>query len=187
MIRFRAVMGLLACTAIATWTLGTATAGATAGAGAPTRPRTGASCLTGSWALDLDRLVQEASVTQKLTPSGSVELKFRRGEFSQNYADTLTGETTGPTGTVKVTQEYCGSVFGNYHTTGSAQLDLTDIANTTSMKMTVSVKGIAGEPKLVNPAPGTVSAAVTLAFTCRGNSLQLSVGGPVAQHYTRTH
>ena len=80
-----------------------------------------------------------------------------------------------------------GSVFGKYHTTGSAQLDLTDIANTTSMKMTVTVQGIAGEPKLVNPAPGTMSAAVTLAFTCRGNALQIGVGGPVSQHYTRTH
>jgi len=185
MIRFRAVFGLLVSVAIATAAMGAGAA--TAGASAPTRPRTGASCLVGSWTLDLDRLVQEASVTQKLTPSGAVELKFRRGEFSQSYTDTLTGETTGPSGTVKVTQEYGGSVFGKYHTTGSAQLDLTDIANTTSMKMTVSVRGIAGEPNLQSPAPGTMSAAVTLAFTCRGNALQIGVGGPVAQHYTRTH
>ncbi len=156
-------------------------------AGVPARRRTGGSCLVGSWKLDLDRLVDEASVTRKLTPSGRVELKFRRGEFSQAYFDTLTGETTGPTGTVKVTQEYGGSVAGTYRTTGSAQLDLADIVNTTSMKMTVSVRGIAGEPNLQSPAPGTITNAVTLAFTCRGNALQITVGGPVAQHYTRTH
>jgi hypothetical protein len=152
------------------------------------RARTGSRCLVGTWALDLDRLVQEASVTQKLMPSGSVELKFHNGEFSQSYADTLTGLSTGATGTtIKVTQEYGGAVGGSYHTTGSAQLDLTDIVDTTSMTVTVTVNGVAGPPNTQSPAPGTQTAAVTLAYNCRGNALQMTAGGAVAQHYTRTH
>lgn len=184
MVSVRKVLGVVAAVTAVVFTVGVAPAGAAS----PARPRTGPACLTGSWSLDLERLVEEASVTQKLTPSGTVELKFRRGEFTQGYADTLTGESTGATGTtIKVTNEYGGAVGGSYHTTGRAQLDLSDIVNTTSMKTTVSVNGIAGEPNTQSPAPGTQTATVTLAYTCRGNTLQITTGGAVAQHYTRIH
>jgi len=184
--RLRNVVGAVAIAALATPVL--VAVAAPVGAVTPARPRTGARCLVGSWQLDLDRLVQEASVTQKLTPSGTVELKFRNGEFSQNYSDTLTGETTGATGsTVKVTQEYGGGVIGSYRAPSAGQLDLSDVVNTTAMKMTVSVNGVAGQPNTQSPAPGTMASAVTLAYTCRGNTLQITAGGPVAQHYTRTH
>jgi hypothetical protein len=143
--------------------------------------RRGAACLPGNWKLDLQRLTSEASVTQTLTASGSVDLQFRRGNFLETYSDILTG--TGTKSTVE--QKYAGAVSGKYHTTGSAQLDLTDISNATEMVMTVTVSGVAGAPNRQAPAPGTQTAAVTLAFTCRGNSLQITAGGPVAQHYSR--
>jgi hypothetical protein len=157
-----------------------------ASANAPVRVKRGASCLPGRWKLDLERLVSEASVTQKLTATGAVDLQFRRGEFLQTYSDIITGETTGANGiTVKVEQKYAGAVGGTYRTTGSAQLDLSDIDNATEMVMTTTVSGISGEPKRQAPAPGTQTAAVTLAFTCRGNTLQITAGGAVAQHYNR--
>ncbi len=146
-----------------------------------TGARRGAACLPGNWKLDLQRLTSEASVTQKLTASGSVDLQLRRGNFLETYSDILTG--TGPKVTVE--QKYAGAVSGKYRTTGSAQLDLTDISNATEMVMTVTVSGVAGAPNRQAPAPGTQTEAVTLAFTCRGNSLQISNGGTVAQHYTR--
>ncbi len=157
-----------------------------AGASAPATVKRGASCLPGRWKLDLARLVSEASVTQKLTATGAVDLQFRRGEFLQTYSDIITGESTGANGTtVKVEQKYAGAVSGTYHTTGSAQLDLSDISNATELVMTTTVNGISGEPNRQAPAPGTQTAAVTLAFTCRGNTLQITAGGAVAQHYDR--
>jgi hypothetical protein len=148
--------------------------------------RRGAACLPGRWKLDLQRLVSEASTTQTLTASGSVDLQLRRGNFLQTYSDIITGTSTGASGTtIIVEQKYAGAVGGKYRTTGRAQLDLTDIDNATEMVMTVSVDGVAAPPNRQAPAPGTQTQAVTLAYTCRGNSLQITTGGSVAQHYTR--
>lgn len=175
--------------AVVALTLGAGSAGAvTPSRGRP--PKQGAACLPGHWKLDLGRLVAEASTTQTLTPSGSVDLVMRRnGDLLQTYADTLTGETTSPTGTVKVEQKYAGAVSAHYrvsaHRRASGAIDLTSIDNATEMVMTVSVNGIAAAPRREAPAPGTQTDAVTLAFTCRGDALELSVGGAVAQHYQR--
>lgn len=186
--RWCAGMGIVALlvttAATAALTTAVATAGP-AGAGVPA-PRRGAACLPGTWKLDLTRLVSEASVTQKLVATGAVDLQFRRGTFLQTYSDIITGTTTGPNNiTVSVEQKYAGAVGGNYTTTGSAQLDLTGIDNATEMVMTTTVNGIAGQPNHQAPAPGTTASAVTLAFTCRGNTLQITTGGAVAQHFTR--
>ncbi len=173
-------------TAVAVAAVAITMAATPAGANAPVRVKRGAACLPGRWKLDLERLVSEASVTQKLTATGAVDLQFRRGEFLQTYSDVITGESTGANGiTIKVEQKYAGAVSGSYRTTGSAQLDLSDISNATEMVMTTTVKGIAGAPNRQAPAPGTQTDAVTLAFTCRGNTLQITAGGAVAQHYNR--
>jgi hypothetical protein len=127
-------------------------------------------------------------VTQTLTGSGSVDLQFRRTGFRQMYSDIITGESTGATGTTaKVEMKYSGEIRGTYRATGSAQLDLTNIDNATEMQTTTTVNGIAAAPHLDSPAPGTAAQAVTLAYTCRGNALQITAGGAAAQHYTRVH
>jgi hypothetical protein len=145
----------------------------------------GASCLVGSWKLDLQRLVSEASTTQTLTATGSVDLRFRRGKFLQTYSDIITGESSTSGVAVKVEQKYAGAVAGSYATPHPAQLDLANIDNATEVVITTSVNGISATPNRQAPAPGTSTTSVTLAYTCRGNSLQITAGGAVAQHYTR--
>jgi hypothetical protein len=159
--------------------------GASAGASTPA-VRRGATCLAGSWKLDLQRLVSEASTTLTLTASGAVDLRFRRHQFLQTYSDILTGQSSTPTGgTIKVEQKYAGAVGGAYATPHPNQLDLSNIDNATEVVITTSVNGIAATPNRQSPAPGTSVGAVTLAYTCRGNQLQITAGGAVAQHYTR--
>ncbi len=159
--------------------------GVRAGASTPAAKR-GASCLPGNWKLDLQRLVSEASTTQTLTASGSVDLRFRRGKFLQTYSDIITGESSTPSGgTIKVEQKYAGAVAGDYSAAHPNQLDLKNIDNATEVVITTSVNGIAATPNRQSPAPGTSVTAVTLAYTCRGNQLQVTAGGAVAQHYTR--
>jgi hypothetical protein len=162
-------------------------AAGTAGVGATTvAARRGASCLPGSWKLDLQRLVSEASTTQTLTATGAVDLRFRRHQFLQTYSDIITGESASPSGgTIKVEQKYAGAVAGDYSTPHAGELDLTNIDNATEMVITTSVNGISAQPNRQAPAPGTTSGSVTLDYTCRGNNLRISSGGAVAQHYTR--
>jgi hypothetical protein len=159
-----------------------------AGAAGPRGPiAKGASCLPGTWSLNLPNSPAGLSGAST-TSEGSVTIQFGPGrQFLQTYASAISTGQPGPGGTyLQTRQETSGTIAASWTATVK-KLNLAHVKNDTTSVSTVSIDERTSDPQTEKPAPETFPAKrQSVPYRCSGDTLRLEVVRGLAQGYTRT-